>query len=167
MIHGASFRVQRGLAWDAPINHDAEPLHDSAMRWSVSNDAQKGKIMDMKKILEDFDDAYNEAFNRGDAAACAAFFTEDVILMAPDQPMTRGRKAFEDIYNSRMGDSDGGTHSNELVEYGVEGDLAYQIGTYAVAGANPPEQGKFLNVLKRQADGSWKVAVSMFNSDLP
>ena len=43
--------------------------------------------MDMKKILEDFDEAYNEAFNRGDAKACAAFFTEDVILMAPDQPM--------------------------------------------------------------------------------
>ena len=123
--------------------------------------------MDMKKILEDFDEAYNEAFNRGDAKACAAFFTEDVILMAPDQPMTRGRQAFEDIYNSRMDDDSGGTHTNALVEYGVEGDLAYQIGTYAVADADPPEIGKFLNVLKRQADGTWKVAVSMFNSDTP
>jgi ketosteroid isomerase-like protein len=66
-----------------------------------------------------------------------------------------------------MADSGGGTHSNELVEYGVEGDMAYQIGTYAVAGASPSEQGKFLNVLKRQADGTWKVAVSMFNSDKP
>ena len=123
--------------------------------------------MDMKKILEDFDDAYNEAFNRGDAAACAAFFTEDVILMAPDQPMTRGRKAFEETYNSRIDKSTGGTHSNALVEYGVEGDLAYQVGTFAIADTSPPEQGKFLNVLKRQADGTWKVAVSIFNSDSP
>lgn len=121
--------------------------------------------MDMKEFLEDFDAGYNEAFNRGDAASCAAYFSEDVILMAPGEPMTRGRQAFEETYRSRMEQSTGGTHSNELVEFGVEGDLAYQIGTYAVTGANPPEQGKFLNVLKRQADGTWKVAVSIFNSD--
>ena len=123
--------------------------------------------MDMKQVLEDFDAAYNEAFNRGDADACAAFFTEDVILLAPDQPMTRGRSAFVETYRSRMDASRGGTHSNELVAYGVEGDLAYQIGTFAVSGTNPPEQGKFVNVLKRQADGTWKVAVSIFNSDTP
>ena len=123
--------------------------------------------MDMKKILEDFDAAYNEAFNRGDAAGCAAFSTEDVILMSPGEPMTRGRKAFEETYDSRMDKTSNGTHTNELVEYGVDGDLAYQIGTYAVTGGSSDEQGKFLNVLKRQADGTWKVAVSMFNSDRP
>ena len=37
--------------------------------------------MDMKEFLEDFDAAYNKAFNNGDAAGCAAFFTEDVILI--------------------------------------------------------------------------------------
>lgn len=123
--------------------------------------------MDMKKVLEDFDTGYNQAFNRGDAAACAAFFTEDVILLAPQQPMTRGRKAFEETYQSRMDESRGGIHSNSLVEYGVEGDLAYQIGTFSIADTNPPEQGKFVNILKRQADGTWKVAVSIFNSDRP
>jgi len=118
-------------------------------------------------MLEDFDAAYNEAYNQGDATGCAAFFTDDVILLAPGQPMTRGKQAFEEIYESRMEKATGGTHSNELVEYGVEGDLAYQVGTYAVADANPPEQGKFVNILKRQADGTWKVAVSIFNSDTP
>jgi ketosteroid isomerase-like protein len=123
--------------------------------------------MDMKKVLEDFDAAYNKAFNEGDAAGCAAFFTEGVLLLAPDQPMTRGKKTFEEIYNSRMDNSGGGTHTNELVEYGVEGDLAYQVGTFAITGTNPSEQGKFVNVLRRQADGTWKVAVSIFNSDRP
>lgn len=123
--------------------------------------------MDMKTYLEDFDAAYNEAFNRGDAAGCAAFFSEDVILMAPGQPMTRGKTAFVETYLSRIEQDTGGTHTNELVDFGVDGDLAYQIGTYAVDGANPPEQGKFLNILKRQADGTWKVAVSAFNSDRP
>lgn len=120
--------------------------------------------MDMKRMLEDFDNAYNEAFNRGDAAGCAAFFTEDVILMAPGEPMTRGRQEFEDIYRSRMAQSTGGTHTNELLQYGVDGDLAYQVGKFAVTGSEPGEQGYFVNVLKRQADGTWKVAVSIFNN---
>jgi ketosteroid isomerase-like protein len=123
--------------------------------------------MDLKKVLEDFDAAYNKAFNQGDAAGCAAFFTQDVILLAPDQPMTRGRMAFEEVYQSRMDKSSGGTHSNRLVDYGAEGDLAYQVGTFAITGANPPEQGKFVNILRRQADGTWKVTVSIFNSDRP
>lgn len=123
--------------------------------------------MDMRKILEDFDEAYNEAFNRGDAAGCAAFFTEDVMLLPPDQPMIRGRKAFEKTYQSRIEDNSGGTHTNELVDFGVDGDLAYQIGTYAIADSDPPEKGKFVNILKRQSDGSWKVSVSIFNSDMP
>ncbi len=123
--------------------------------------------MDMKKILEDFDDAYNEAFNRGDAAGCAAFFTDDVMLLPPDQPMIRGKKAFVEAYQSRMKENSGGTHSNALVEYGVEGDLAYQVGTFAITDTDPPEQGKFVNILKRQPDGSWKVSVSIFNSDKP
>jgi hypothetical protein len=33
----------------------------------------KEKTIDMKKALESFDAAYNEAFNRDDAAGCAAF----------------------------------------------------------------------------------------------
>ena len=123
--------------------------------------------MDMRKILEDFDEAYNEAFNRGDDAGCAAFFTEDVMLLPPDQPMIRGRKAFEETYQSRIEDNSGGTHTNELVDFGVDGDLAYQIGTYAIADSDPPEKGKFVNILKRQSDGSWKVSVSIFNSDMP
>ncbi len=39
--------------------------------------------MDMKKMLEEFHTAYNEAFNRGDAAGCAAFFSEDIALLPP------------------------------------------------------------------------------------
>jgi ketosteroid isomerase-like protein len=128
---------------------------------------EKERTMHMKKVLEDFDAAYNKAFNRGDAAGCAAFFTEDVIMLPPDQPMTRGRMAFEEIMQSRMGKASGGTHSNKLLEYGVEGDLAYQVGAYAIIGTNPAEQGKFVNILRRQADGTWKVSVSIFNHDQP
>ncbi len=123
--------------------------------------------MNMEKILNEFDEAYNKAFNAGDAKACAAFFTEDVMLLPPGEPMTRGRQAFEDTYRSRIDDNTGGTHTNKLIDYGVDGDMAYQVGTYAIDESDPPEKGKFVNILQRQSDGSWKVKISIFNSDLP
>jgi uncharacterized protein (TIGR02246 family) len=161
------------MTWACAVEYDVEGgmanrVVDPAITdWSAGNYEWEGKPMDMRKILEDFDEAYNEAFNKGDAAGCASFFAEDVVLLAPGQPMTRGRKAFEEIYRSRMSQSTGATHSNQLVGYGVDGELAYQIGTFAITGTDSPDQGKFVNVLKRQADGSWKVAVSIFNSDGP
>jgi ketosteroid isomerase-like protein len=52
------------------------------------------------------------------------------------------------------------------------GDIGYTLGTYELTLNNPQgtpvtDRGKYLTVWKKQADGSWKVAVDTFNSDLP
>jgi ketosteroid isomerase-like protein len=53
------------------------------------------------------------------------------------------------------------------------GDLAYAWGPYTatveVPGLEEPvkDVGKFLTVLRKQADGAWLVSVAMFNSDVP
>ena len=35
------------------------------------------------------------------------------------------------------------------------------------SGKTIKDHGKFVEIWKKQADGSWKCAVDMFNSDLP
>lgn len=61
----------------------------------------------------------------------------------------------------------------QSVEVDGTGDLAYNRGTYELdvtpPGATTPmhDKGKFLEVLRRQADGTWKVVRDIFNSDLP
>jgi ketosteroid isomerase-like protein len=142
-------------------------MQGSSTESEIDNFGSWEAAMDMKKILEDFDTEYNEAFNRGDVAGCVDFFAEDILLLAPDQTMIRGKRAMAELYQSRMDKASGGTHTNKLVGYGVEGNLAYQIGTYAITGTNLPEVGKFVNILRRQEDGTWKVYVSIFNSDKP
>jgi ketosteroid isomerase-like protein len=53
------------------------------------------------------------------------------------------------------------------------GDLGYERGTYELAftppGASAPvtDHGKFLNVNRRNADGTWSLTNDTFNSDLP
>jgi ketosteroid isomerase-like protein len=53
------------------------------------------------------------------------------------------------------------------------GDLAYVFGRYflefaAAEGEEPMvDQGKYIEIWKRQADGGWKIAYDIFNSDTP
>ncbi|NIM47978.1 MAG: hypothetical protein GTO22_01735 [Gemmatimonadales bacterium] len=59
-----------------------------------------------------------------------------------------------------------------LVETGGGGDVAYARGTYlltiAVEGAEPTtDTGKYIEIRRKQPDGSWPIAIDMFNSDLP
>jgi ketosteroid isomerase-like protein len=60
-----------------------------------------------------------------------------------------------------------------VAELEGRGDVAYARGSYsmkiAVPGAPAPvdEKGKYVEIWRRQADGSWKLARDIFNSDLP
>ena len=52
-------------------------------------------------------------------------------------------------------------------------DLAYVLGTYTMTivppGAPGPieDSGKYIEIRRRQPDGSWLISTDIFNSDLP
>lgn len=122
--------------------------------------------MDVKKAIEDKNAALKNAYDQGDAAGCATVFAEDAIMMPPNQPMVRGKKAIEALIQGWV-DTIGGTMSNPMVEFGVDGDLAYQVATYAFMDTQTPDRGKFVEIFRRQPDGSWKVYLTIYNSDQP
>ena len=52
------------------------------------------------------------------------------------------------------------------------GDLAYSTGAYQMSapddsGKSSIDRGKYVAVWKKQTDGNWKVAVDIWNTDLP
>jgi ketosteroid isomerase-like protein len=52
------------------------------------------------------------------------------------------------------------------------GDLGYTIGAYEMTFNDPTgktvsDKGKYVTVWKKQKDGSWKVLLDVFNTDLP
>ena len=54
----------------------------------------------------------------------------------------------------------------------ASGDLGYTTGTFALttndaAGKPTVEQGKYVEVWKKQSDGEWKVIEDIFNPDAP
>ncbi len=56
-------------------------------------------------------------------------------------------------------------------EVAASGDIGYTIGTFELTveqdGTTMITQGKYATIWKRQADGSWKVQVDIFNADGP
>lgn len=110
-----------------------------------------------------------KAIAAGQLDATVSYYGDGAVLLAPNVPIARTeveiRRTWMQIFASVPA---GATFSGETtkVEVAQSGDLAYAVGTYAFA--NPAiDKGKFVDVWKKQADGSWKDVVDMINSDLP
>jgi ketosteroid isomerase-like protein len=59
----------------------------------------------------------------------------------------------------------------EMVTVEGTGDLAYVHGTYHLEMSTPEgpasDDGKYIEIWKRQDDGGWKITYDIFNSNLP
>ena len=99
-----------------------------------------------------------------------SFYLDDAILLPPNRPMAIGKEAIREA--SATIDAPGFSVSWKpmKVEVTDSGELGYAIGNFEGTGVDPegnpvPVKGKYVEIWKRQADGSWKVAVDMFSPD--
>ena len=118
------------------------------------------------------DSAFQAGANAGNAAAVAAVYASDASLLPPNLPMQRGRTAIRAFWAGLL---DAYTVTFEVAPDMIEGrgDLAYNMGHYRFTAVpkekNAPgiaDEGKFVEILKRQPDGSWKYVVDIYNSNL-
>jgi uncharacterized protein (TIGR02246 family) len=123
--------------------------------------------------IRGIDSAFAAAAESGNAEAVAALYTTDARLMPPNEPVVKGREAIQKFWGGFLAAY---SVKFEITADEVEGrgDLAYARGRYTMdgtpkAGGPPPfhDEGKYLEVLRRRADGSWQYAVDMYSSDLP
>ena len=118
------------------------------------------------------DSAFAQAMNSGVADSVAAFYANNAALLPPNLPPQKGRGAIRSFWGGFL---EAYTVRFELASDATEGrgDLAYNMGHYRFtavpkAKANPgvADEGKFLEILKQQSDGSWKYVVDMYSSNL-
>jgi uncharacterized protein (TIGR02246 family) len=119
------------------------------------------------------DSAFASAGNAGDAAAVAAMYQPDAHLLPPNAAPIQGRDGIQKFWGGFLG-AYRARFTVVSDEVDGRGDLAYARGHYTLdadpeaAGAPPiHDQGKFLEVLRRQPDGSWRYAADMYSSNLP
>ena len=116
-------------------------------------------------------DAYVQAVRAGGLEATIEFYTEDAILIAKG-PMIQGREAIKEAFGAFSKASTTVTAFDlTLAEIDGRDDLAFVRGTVSMTmeaeGAPEPIQatGKFLEILRKQEDGSWLIAIDFHISD--
>jgi uncharacterized protein (TIGR02246 family) len=121
---------------------------------------------DVEREIRAVNDAFVRHFNARDAEQLVqAVYAEAARLLPANAPTIRGRAQILEAYREILASGMGGlVVDNCEVEVAGSGDLAYAIGTFSVA---TPEldRGKFVEIYRKQADGSWRCIADMFSSD--
>jgi uncharacterized protein (TIGR02246 family) len=116
---------------------------------------------------------YMSAWRAANADQLANLYTTDALVLYPNQSAVAGRIAIVAYFKSFFAEFAQKDFELTSAEIEIVGPWAFDRGTYrwrAVphAGGDPiADYGKYLVILQRQTDGSWKVARDMDNSDRP
>jgi uncharacterized protein (TIGR02246 family) len=110
--------------------------------------------------------ALGEALARGDATAAAALYADDGKLLSAAADLVVGRREIEQYWRAgiALGIS---LLAVDAVEVDADGAVAVETGRYVLTGgAVVLDRGKYVALHRRQADGTWRRAVDVFNPDL-
>ncbi len=128
--------------------------------------------MTQAEATEAFDalvEAWDVAQNANDVDALMAIYGADAAAMPPEIPEVAGADALRGLWTEFLV----GTQDNDNVLQGfrVSGDLAVIWGNYTTAAAEGEDggtvTGKWMGLLERGADGSWKLLRNIWNTDSP
>jgi uncharacterized protein (TIGR02246 family) len=166
MLHGTRVGLAALLVLGAACQPRAK---ETGMANTESAAAPTGLSSEDQAGVRAVDAEWAKAATAGNGDAIAALYAPDATLLPPGEPMVKGeavKKYWVDFTNGYSGPTELNTHSVE-----GSGNLAYAVGTYREtltpkkAGAKPlpTAEGKYLEVLKRQDDGSWKIIYDMWS----
>ena len=105
--------------------------------------------------------AFSAAYRAGDPEAVAALYAEDAFYLAPGAEIERGDVVRHFGFLSSVEPGAGPVIDFEIVDRGISGDLAYDIGYFTFRRDGDPAdsagRGKFLVIWKRGEDGVWRI----------
>jgi ketosteroid isomerase-like protein len=100
-----------------------------------------------------------------------SYYSDDASVLPPNAPIATGKQAIHAVWASLLNPDVTVSWQVTKADAAASGDLAYVMGTYQIAAKSPAgksqeDHGKMVEVWKKQADGKWKVAADIFNSDV-
>lgn len=128
-----------------------------------------------KAAIEEIWEKYSSAADSGDTDIWLSLWDEAGIQLPPNGPAVSKQALEEKVIPAFAKRREAGVKRKMNIlpeEITVAGDWAYSRGTYNKTtyledGKTTYFEGKFLTILKRQPDGSWKIYRDCFNSSMP
>ena len=130
--------------------------------------AASAQARDIKAEIDARNTKFAAAFNKGDAAAVAQFYTERATALPPGAPMAKGRAAIQGFWQGAV---QAGYKNISLKALQVDqfGEAAREIGQFGLDAPNPEKQvthveSKYV-VLWRRVRGDWKLDTDIWNTN--
>lgn len=124
-------------------------------------------------ILEAFVEAKRAVADK-DMERFVSFFADDASRFPPDAPKVTGKDAIREFVSEWLAAPgfDPSFPEAGTAEVSRAGDLGYTTGSYELTVEDPEgnpvtSRGKIVVVWKKQADGTWKAVLDIWNSDQP
>ena len=134
----------------------------------AENATAEADLQALNKLREEFVSVHNT----NDASTLATLYTDDGILMPPNAQAATGKQAIESWFQTSF-DQFTAELTLSSVDLQVAGDWAFERGTYTInltpkaGGESMEDNGKYIVIPQKQADGSWRLARDIWNSDKP
>jgi uncharacterized protein (TIGR02246 family) len=127
---------------------------------------------DAKSIQAD-GEQWQKDFAAKDADKLVSHYTDDIVVMNPGQSAIKGKDAALAALKPMLSDPAFRlTFEIGKVEVARSGDIGYATGPYQLAYTDPvskkviEDKGNYVEVYKKQADGSWKSAYDIATSEV-
>ena len=114
--------------------------------------------------------ALANATERDWGAYVESFYAPTAMVLPPNAPPVEGRNAIEQFLASFPPIT---RFEGKQIDVDGAGNLAYVRGEYTLEMAPPgaensvTDHGKYIEIWRKREDGSWQVALDIFNSNLP
>ena len=141
-----------------------------AFAWQAQ--AADAPAADEQKLRE-LDAQWSAAAGTKDVDKTVSYYSEDAVVLPPNAPSATTKEAIRSAWKEML-TAPGAAISWKAtkVEVAKSGEIGYVSGTYEetandASGTPVKDHGKYVEIFKKQADGTWNAVLDIWNSDLP
>ena len=122
--------------------------------------------------IREADAQWSKTATAKDLDGTVAFYGDDATVLPPNAPVVTTNAGIRALWATLVAPAVDTSWQATKVEVARSGELGFVLGTYVVTvkdaqGKLTTDNGKLLEVWKKQPDGKWKCVVDTYNSDLP
>jgi len=119
-----------------------------------------------KAAIQKLEDQWGAAFNKGDAAAVAAMYTDDAYVLPAGAPMAHGRADLQKFWGQAMQQlADVKCTAVDVMPIGRTGAREIGTCTFKTKGATPQDGALKYAVVWRKVANQWLLNTDIWNTD--
>ncbi len=126
------------------------------------------------QAIRDLETAWSQSYTTRDINKVSAYYSDDASVFIPGMPIITGKANIVSKLGPFFNDKNFTLKfTTENVTVSKSSDMAYSQGKYTLTMTDPKtkkavaEDGKYVTVYMKQADGSWKAVADIDNADAP